>query len=507
MTLHSLKPDIGPPLPHSREAETAFLGAVLLGSPGTFEEMQVLECSDFFLPFNRLIYRHMKRLKNQGMPTNDIVLLVESLNATNELDAAGRAGYIAQLSDGLPKLSNLRHYVEIIKTKAMVRERLCLAELIREKLASSNGNAREILNEVSMLSAQLREEVAQDRILTFKTGIVFAAEAEQRIEWIAKGLVAKGAITELGAKVKMGKTTLVLAMVQAIVDGRTFLNLETLKTPVLYLTEQPAVSFRQAMARANLLTKDDFLILTYTDTRGVTWPDVASAAVKECKRVGGSLIVVDTLSQFAGLTGDRENNSGDALEAMAPLQLAAAEGIGVVVIRHERKSGGDVGDSGRGSSAFAGVVDIVLSLRKQDGNSPKTRRLLQSLSRFSETPTDLLVELRDGEFVALGDPGETALKDAKSSIFSISPKTEIEAASLADLVSNVGIARRTAQRAIDELVREELLTRIGKGKKGDPFRYFKPEFVSAQPLASSQERNLGTKESEINGVWTGKASA
>lgn len=482
MTEHSLL-DIGPTLPHSREAETAFLGAVLLGSPSTFEEMQGLECNDFFLPFNRLIYRHIKRLKNQGLPTNDIVLLVDSLNGTNELEAAGGAGYIAQLSEGVPKLSNLRHYVEIIKTKAMIRERLRLAEIIREKLASSNGNAREILNEVSTLSAQLREQVAQDRILTFKTGTAFAAEAKQRIEWIAKGLVAKGAITELGAKIKTGKTTLVLAMVQAIVEGRAFLNLDTLRTPVLYLTEQPAVSFRQAMARANLLTKDEFLILTYTDTRGMSWPDVACAAVKECKRVGSSLMVVDTLSQFAGLTGDRENNSGDALEAMAPLQLATAEGIGVVVIRHERKSGGDVGDSGRGSSAFAGVVDIVLSLRKQDGNSPKTRRLIRSLSRFSETPTDLLVELQDGEFVALGDPGETALKDAKASIFSICPNTKTEAASLADLVSKVGIARRTAQRAIDELVREEMLIRIGQGKKGDPFRYFIPENVSAQPLA------------------------
>ena len=474
---------LDPPLPHSREAEIAFLGTILLDRPGTDNEMQDLECKDFFLPFHQVIYRHMKRLKGEGKPTNDIVLLVESLKSTDQLEAAGGAAYIAQLPEGLPRLSNLSHYVEIIKTKAIVRQRLSLVDTIRERLANSNGNTREILREVSMLSAPLREEVAQDRIVTFKTGTVFAAEAEQKVEWIAKGLVAKGAITELGAKVKTGKTTLILAMVQAIVDGSTFLNFPTLKTPVLYLTEQPPVSFRQAMERANLLTKDNFLILTYIDTRGITWPDVASAAVKECKRVGGSLIVVDTLSQFAGLTGDRENNSGDALEAMAPLQLAAAEGIGVVVIRHERKSGGDVGDSGRGSSAFAGVVDIVLSLRKQEGNSPKTRRLLQSLSRFSETPTDLLVELRDGAFVSLGDPGETAFKDAKGSICAIAPNTESEAVPLAELVTNSGVSRRTAQRAIDELVREDMFTRIGRGKKGEPFRYFMTGFVSAQPLA------------------------
>lgn len=476
-------PKLDPALPHSLESETAFLGAILLHSPGTENEMERLESKDFFLPFNRLIYQHMKRLKDAGMPTNDIVLLVESLKSTNELEAAGGAAYIAQLPEGLPKLSNLAHYAEIIKTKAIVRQRLFVADAIREKLASSNGNARETLREVSILSALLREEVAQNRIMAFRTGTVFAAEAGQKIEWIVKGLVAKGGITELGAKVKTGKTTLLLAMVRAVVDGRTFLNFSTLRTPVLYLTEQPAVSFRQAMDRADLLTRDDFVVLTYTDTRGISWPDVASAAVKECKRVGASLMVVDTLSQFAGLTGDRENNSGDALEAMGPLQIAAAEGIGVVVIRHERKSGGDVGDSGRGSSAFAGAVDIVLSLRKPQGNALKTRRLLQSLSRFSETPSDLLVELTDGGFVSLGDPGETALKDAKNSIFAIAPKVESEAITVAELSTTAEVSRRTAQRAIEELVRERVLGRIGQGKKGDPFRYFIPEIVSGQPLA------------------------
>ena len=108
-------------------------------------------------------------------------------------------------------------------------------------------------------------------------------------------------------------------------------------------------------------------------------------------------LVVDTLPQFAGLKGDSENNSGDALSAVEPLLQAAADGIGIIIVRHERKAGGRSGDSGRGSSAFAGAVDIVLSLRKPEGNSRKTQRVLQALSRFSETPTELLIDLhRDG---------------------------------------------------------------------------------------------------------------
>src|ERR1700751_5262060 len=96
-----------------------------------------------------------------------------------------------------------------------------------------------------------------------------------------------------------------------------------------------------------------------------------------------NFVVVDTLPQFACLKGDSENNAGDALAAMHPLLRAAADGIGVILTRHERKSGGEVGDSGRGSTALAGAVDIVLSLRRPEGNANKTHRLLQALSRFS----------------------------------------------------------------------------------------------------------------------------
>jgi hypothetical protein len=109
---------------------------------------------------------------------------------------------------------------------------------------------------------------------------------------------------------------------------------------------------------------------------------VVRAAIARCKEVGAETLLVDTLRQFAGLRGDAENNSGDALRAIEPLQRAAAEGLAVIVDRHERKGGGEVGESGRGSSAFAGAVDILLSLRRPEGRARATMRVLHALSRF-----------------------------------------------------------------------------------------------------------------------------
>lgn len=474
-----------PRLPHSPDAERAFLGGIILGGVGP-----ELDGSDFCLPFHQALYRAFQRLKCDGKPTNDLVLLSDLLTPA-ELEEIGGIAYLASLVNEIPKVSNLAHYAEIIKTKAAIRRRMALCELLREKLAASNGDAGDVLREVSALSAPLREEVEQKRILSFKSGVDLAFSPGSEVVWIAKGLVARGAITELGAKVKAGKTTLVMEMVRNVLDGQPFLELPTLKTPVVYLTEQPLVSFRQAVERARVLGREDFHSLLFSETRGLTWSQIAAAAVAECKRVGASLMIVDTLPQFAGLTGDRENNSGDALEAMQPLQAAAAEGIGIVLVRHERKSGGDVGDSGRGSSAFAGAVDIVLSLRKPGGNVAKNRRLLQSLSRFPEAPNDLLIELTDTGYAVLGGYRETVLKDAKDTVFRIAPHVEAEAVALEELAKSADLTRPTVQRAIDELVRGGQLSRIGKGKKGNPFRYFIPEnrFCSTSLIGEQKNTN------------------
>jgi len=462
------------PLPHCPEAERTILGAILVNNPCKDEAFDRLELIDFFLPENQIIFRRLKQqIKGNGSP--DLVLLVESLEAHQELDAAGGFGYVASLGDGMPVALNISGQVELIKHKSKLRQRLRIAEGIINLALSANGNAEETLREIDNLSAHLKDRVGQKRILNFRTGLELAAATGESVPWIVKGFIAEGAISEIGAKVKSGKTTFLLAASRAVLDGLNFLDGPTAKTPVVYLTEQPVISLRQAMARADLLGREDFLVLAHGEVWGLPWSEVAGAAVAKCKALGARLLVVDTLPQFAGLVGDSENNSGDALAAMQPLQQAANEGIGVVAVRHERKSGGDVGDSGRGSSAFAGAVDIVLSLRRPEGNSKRTVRLIQALSRFSETPAELLIELTETGYVALGLPHEAAVKEARDAILAIAPRTEAEAADLKELVEGANAKRPTAQRAIEELLKESVLKRIGEGKRGNPFRYFWPE--------------------------------
>jgi putative DNA primase/helicase len=346
--------------------------------------------------------------------------------------------------------------------------------------------------EPEMVSAHLKDGVWAETKLLFKTARQIADETPAEVEWQAKPYVVKGAITEIDGRVKAsGKTTFALGMTRKILDGTEFMGQPTRQSGVVYLTEQAPASFRPALERAGLLGRDDLLVLAWNDTVGTTWPDVVAQARAKAKELGYSVLVVDTLGQFSGINGDAENNAGAALEAMQPLQEAAAQnGLAVIVNRHDRKSGGDVGESGRGSSAFAGTADIVLQLRRPEGKVRPTVRLIHALSRFTETPPEQVIELVGDEYVTRGTEQDVAAQEALAKVLQALPTNEGDAIAFKDICEAVKTSRSTIQRALDEHQAAGVVRSIGQGKKNDPKRYWQvPDLVSAQ-----SPRSLGGKK-------------
>lgn len=106
---------------------------------------------------------------------------------------------------------------------------------------------------------------------------------------------------------------------------------------------------------------------------------------------------------------------------MQPLQRAAALGLAIVFTRHERKGGGEVGESGRGSSATAGAVDLIVSLRRPDGNLPKTLRKIETLGRFKETSEELIIEKTGEGYVSRGTESAVEKAGARGRILQAVP--------------------------------------------------------------------------------------
>ena len=156
----------------------------------------------------------------------------------------------------------------------------------------------------------------------------------------------------------------------------------------------------------------------------MTWPDVVAAAVAKAKEVDAGALFVDTLSDWAEIKGEGENITGLAYESMAPLQRVAEAGLAVLVVRHDRKSGGEISDSARGSSAFSGVADIVLGLQRANTPGHPSRRVLKAVGRLDGIPLETVLELgEDGQYLALGDALDVERQAASNLLFEVLPSS------------------------------------------------------------------------------------
>lgn len=328
--------------------------------------------------------------------------------------------------------------------------------------------------------------------LVFRTAREIALATPEDVEWLIEELVAVGALTELTAPIKTGKTEFLMRAVRALLDGAPFLSRATRRTPVVYCTEQPPSSLRAVLTRADLLERDDLALLSWSSTTGTDWPEVVRAAVEECERRGARLLIIDTLSRFASLRGTSENDAGAADEAMAPLQQAAAQhGLGIITARHERKGGGPVEEAGRGSSAFGGAADILLNLRRPEGNQRRTVRMLRGLSRFDAVPDELMIELTEEGYVALGDKSALVAAETRDALLECLPSDPDKAVRIDHLMEVTSAHRTTIQRELTSLISEGLVARTGKGRSGSPFAYHlmsEHEGPSAQPTSASLGR-------------------
>lgn len=438
--------------------------------PDLIVKVESLEPEHFIVSSNAAIFDIVRRMQREGSAV-DLVTVVERLRCRGQLEILGGDAYLGSLLNGGFVETNVPAYAREIIRHA--QQRSLLKEL--EKLAEFASNPAVSLSEIDsrigdIYSARVKEATAAESSRLFQTAVQVAERTPETVTWIAPPFVAAGAITEMSGKIKLaGKTTLATHLVRAVLEGDDFLGQQTTKSPVVYLTEQSAGTFRVALERANLLSQEELHVHFAHNSRGMSWSDLVGRSLRKCMKHEARLLVVDTLGQFANLTGDAESKAGEALEAMRPLQEAASHGLGVIVVRHERKSGGEVGDSARGSSAFGGAADILLSVRRAEGNNG-TVRVIQALSRFSETPSETIVDLTPEGYI-LRDRRDVKREEAENAVLAVLPRSAESAMKEKEIEEATRKPRTTLQAAYKALQQREAVVRLGKGSRGDPYRW------------------------------------
>lgn len=389
------------------EAERSILGAILLDNRALDIAIDKLKPDDCSHDYHKRIYRQMIALRNSQLAI-DLVTLSEQLTCTRELEFSGGAAYVAELIDGRQNITNVEHYARIVKEKSLLCSIIRATQTIQQKALEGGADPDAILVDANLEIRKLQENYHQSR--ESQLGSVYTAELfashELNIDWLAWPIAATGLSSILDASPKIGKTRFFLEGILASRMNRPFLNIATKPMRVIYVSEQSEASLAMQVREVGFTGDEPIQELRWITREfwsRFTFPEFLEKVERQFIRgVAYNALIFDTWHTVARL---EDENSASEVNRLGNLTIdvAARNKLALELSRHDRKSGGDVGMSGRSSIQLSGLVDVILHLVRVPGQPAK--RKLELLGRIPSLPNHQIIELIDGKYINFGDPG------------------------------------------------------------------------------------------------------
>jgi hypothetical protein len=305
------------------------------------------------------------------------------------------------------------------------------------------------------------------------------AEADAAVRWLWQGYLAPGAVTLLTGLWKVGKTTLASVLLGRLKTGGQLAGLPLAAGRAVVLSEESPTLW---LPRARKLDLDDHVGWFCQPFIGRPLPEQWEALVERVGELApgqGVSLVVDPLAAF--FPGKSENDAGAMLAALAPLRGLATAGLAVLVLHHPGKREVAAEPGVRGSRALLDCADILIEMRwcRRAGEADRRRRLI-ALSRYEQTPRQLVIELNtegtdytghgnfaEEEFAGHWELIQRVLRPAPGKL----TRGEIYRLWPAEGRPDPGSLYRWLRRA----VALGLLRADGRGRKRHPFRYWLAE--------------------------------
>ena len=343
------------PLPQNLEAERSILGAILMDNHTLNAAMENLRSEDFFLDQHRRVYQQMIAL-GESQQAIDLVTLSDSLHRRGELDASGGTAYLASLVDGLPRSSNIEHYVRIVKEKALLRNLIHATHAIQERAFEGEDDADMILDGAESSIFVLAEdriraglistkEIVRDNFerleKIFREGksITGVSTGYGELDKLTSGLQPSELLI-LAARPSQGKTALALNMAENIaVRAGLPVAIFSLEMSKESLLQRLVASIAQVDAhkfRTGHLGRDDWRRMTEAlgeissaplwidDSGSVTVVELGAKARRLKRDKGLSLLIVDYL-QLISARGRFSNRNEEVSSITRGLKALAKE--------------------------------------------------------------------------------------------------------------------------------------------------------------------------------------
>ena len=207
-------------LPHNLEAERTLLGAVL-ANPELFDQVvAAVTAPQFSRDAHRRIFGAMAALDERGDPI-DLVTLKAELQRESALEAVGGSVYLAGLVDGLPRITSVDHWAQLVadasRRRALIRigqelvqeshEGTLTTAEIAEKLRTRMDRVLSANSELLQMPTVVKEALADLETSAAAKGMTGVSWGLRDLDRVTSGL-QPGQLVVVGARTSMGKTAL-----------------------------------------------------------------------------------------------------------------------------------------------------------------------------------------------------------------------------------------------------------------------------------------------------------
>lgn len=439
--------------------------ASILFEPSGFDEMSDnLQARDFLHPSHRHIFEVCLELKSQNLPIT-LDFAIPRLTGKRQISDDEMQNIITT-----SPIANIQGYVQEIKDASIKRELTQLASFIRDKAFDPTLQSDAILEDVEK---RVYEIASQGAHTDFQTSHEISLEILQNIKTLKErgnsyitGLATnfseldkittgfnKGELIVIGARPSMGKTALVLQMVQAFLNrdnGVAIFSLEMKATDLMLRMLSSLTSIPFQDLRLGRLDENQLEVLN---------TNISHMATKPLYIDDGSLLSIGQLRSKLRKLKSQEPNINVAV--IDYLQLMCGSGAKKDSVRHE-----EISEISRGLKTLARDLQIPIIALSQ------LNRMLES--RDDKRP--MLSDLRESGAIE---------QDADIILF---------------LYRDFIYKRRALKAEIADLERkdsDQQNNKVKLKKKQDELRALEQSIIHEAEIIIAKNRNGETKDVKI----------
>ena len=360
--IHNLHDKTGRVPPQAVEVEQSVLGAMLIENEAIPQAIEVLpDASAFYDPRHRRIYQAIQHLFEKTNPV-DLITLTDELKRRDELEDAGGAHYLTELSTQVASAANVSYHARIIAEKALLRQMIETMTGLVGKAYDPSADAFELLDvaesDIFRISdTQVRKaatsmkEVLKDTLEQLESihgqegGITGVPSGFSKLDRLTSGWQDSDLII-VAARPSMGKTAFALACgLNAATHPKrpTGVAIFSLEMGAQQLAQRLLTSEARVnaqAARTGRMTDDDWQKLARAaeaqvfidDTPGLSVLELRAKARRLKAEHDIGLLVVDYLQLMHAPTNSRSGNREQEIAQISRSLKSLAKELDIPVI-------------------------------------------------------------------------------------------------------------------------------------------------------------------------------